>query len=51
MALFGGDKMFKKIKKQPVEVVDITSPAMNSMFGRYFTRQSSLRLVGRKRSE
>jgi len=34
--------MFEKVKKQPVEVVDITSPAMNSMFGRYFIGQTGM---------
>jgi hypothetical protein len=32
--------MFEKLKKQPVEVVDITSPAMNSMFGKIFYRSN-----------
>jgi hypothetical protein len=34
--------MFKKLKKQPIEVVDITSPAMNSMLGRYFIGQTGM---------
>jgi hypothetical protein len=34
--------MFEKVKKQPVEVVDITSPAMNSMLGRYFIGQTGM---------
>lgn len=34
--------MFEKLKKQPVEVVDITSPAMNSMLGRYFIGQTGM---------
>lgn len=29
-------------KKQPVEVVDITSPAMNSMLGKYFIGQTGM---------
>lgn len=32
--------MSKKLKEIPVEVVDITSPAMNSMLGRYFIGQT-----------
>lgn len=32
--------MFEKNTKQPIEVVDITSPAMNSILGRYFIGQS-----------
>lgn len=32
MAQSGGNYMFEKKSKQPIEVVDITSPAMNSMF-------------------
>lgn len=34
--------MFEKVKKLPVEVVDITSPAMNSMLGRYFIGQTGM---------
>lgn len=34
--------MFEKVKKPPVEVVDITSPAMNSMLGRYFIGQTGM---------
>lgn len=34
--------MLKKIKKQPVKVVDITSPAMNSMLGKYFIGQTGM---------
>lgn len=34
--------MFEKVEKQPVEVVDITSPAMNSMLGRYFIGQTGM---------
>jgi len=30
------------INEQPIEVVDITSPAMNSMLGRYFIGQTGL---------
>lgn len=32
--------MHQKMKEQPVEVVDITSPAFNSMLGRYFIGQT-----------
>lgn len=38
--------MFEKVKKQPVEVVDITSPAMNSMLGRYFIGQTGMLSFG-----
>ena len=34
--------MLKTVKKPPVEVVDITSPAMNSMLGRYFIGQTGM---------
>lgn len=34
--------MSKKIKNQPIEVVDITSPAFNSMLGRYFIGQTGM---------
>lgn len=42
--------MFKKIKKIPIEVVDITSPAMNSMLGRYFIGQTGILNLGNKYS-
>ena len=38
--------MFEKVKKQPVEVVDITSPAMNSMLGKYFIGQTGMMNFG-----
>jgi hypothetical protein len=34
--------MPKKMKVRPIEVVDITSPAMNSMLGRYFIGQTGM---------
>jgi hypothetical protein len=34
--------MFQVTSKQPVEVVDITSTALNSMLGRYFIGQTGL---------
>lgn len=34
--------MSKEMIKQPMEVVDITSPAMNSMLGRYFIGQTGM---------
>jgi hypothetical protein len=34
--------MPKKVKERPIEVVDITSPAMNSMLGRYFIGQTGM---------
>jgi hypothetical protein len=34
--------MFKNVKKPPVEIVDITSPAMNSLLGRYFIGQTGM---------
>lgn len=34
--------MSKRTEKQPVEVVDITTPAMNSMLGRYFIGQTGV---------
>lgn len=40
--------MSKKMKKQPVEVVDITSPAMNSMLGRYFIGQTGILNFGNR---
>lgn len=40
--------MFNKKSKQPVEVVDITSPAMNSMLGRYFIGQTGMMNFGGK---
>lgn len=38
--------MFEKVKKRPIEVVDITSPAMNSMLGRYFIGQTGTLNLG-----
>ncbi|MCX7920505.1 MAG: DUF6143 family protein [Clostridia bacterium] len=40
--------MFEKKSKQPVEVVDITSPAMNSLLGRYFIGQTGTLNFGNK---
>ncbi len=40
--------MFEKRIKQPLEVVDITSPAMNSMLGRYFIGQTDMLNFGNK---
>ncbi|MCX7746391.1 MAG: DUF6143 family protein [Clostridia bacterium] len=40
--------MFEKKSKHPVEVVDITSPAMNSMLGRYFIGQTGMLYLGNK---
>lgn len=40
--------MFGKKSKQPIEVVDITSPAMNSMLGRYFIGQTGMLDFGGK---
>ena len=40
--------MFDKRAKQPVEVVDITSPALNSMLGRYFIGQTDMLNFGNK---
>ncbi|WP_010244269.1 DUF6143 family protein [Acetivibrio cellulolyticus] len=40
--------MFEKIAKQPIEVVDITTPAMNSMLGRYFIAQTDTLSFGNK---
>ena len=34
--------MPKRMKERPIEVVDITSPAMNSMLGRYFIGQTGM---------
>lgn len=34
--------MFEKVNKQPIEVVDITNPAFNSMLGRYFIGQTGM---------
>lgn len=34
--------MPKKVKERPIEVVDITSPAMNSMLGKYFIGQTGM---------
>lgn len=42
--------MSKKIKERPIEVVDITSPAMNSMLGRYFIGQTGTLNLGNKYS-
>ena len=38
--------MFDRIKRPPAEVVDITSPAMNSMLGRYFIGQTGMMNFG-----
>lgn len=38
--------MFEKAKKPPARVVDITSPAMNSMLGRYFIGQTGMLSFG-----
>ena len=40
--------MAKKINNRPIEVVDITSPAMNSMLGRYFIAQTGMLHFGDK---
>lgn len=40
--------MPKKVKERPIEVVDITSPAMNSMLGRYFIGQTGKLNFGNK---
>jgi hypothetical protein len=40
--------MSKKMKERPIEVVDITSPAMNSMLGRYFIGQTGILNFGNK---
>lgn len=40
--------MFEKKSKQPIEVVDITTPAMNSMLGRYFIGQTGILNFGNK---
>ena len=40
--------MSKKIKNKPIEVVDITSPAMNSILGTYFIGQTGLLNLGNK---
>lgn len=42
--------MFEKVMKQPPEVVDITSPAFNSMQGRYFIGQTGVLNFGNKYS-
>lgn len=38
--------MSKKIKERPIEVVGITSPAMNSMMERYFIGQTGMLNLG-----
>lgn len=40
--------MSRKMRIQPIEVVDITSPAMNSMLGRYFIGQTGVLSFGNK---
>lgn len=40
--------MSRKMKERPIEVVDITSPAMNSMLGRYFIGQTGMLNFGNK---
>lgn len=40
--------MFEKKSQHPIEVVDITSPAMNSMLGRYFIGQTGTLNFGNK---
>lgn len=40
--------MFEKMKKRPVEVVDITSPTMNSILGRYFIGQTGILNFGNR---
>lgn len=40
--------MSVKINKRPAEVVDITSPAYNSMLGRYFIGQTGMLNFGNK---
>lgn len=42
--------MPKKLKERPAIVVDITSPAMNSMLGRYFIGQTGILNFGNKYS-
>jgi hypothetical protein len=36
------NRMPEKVSKQPIEVVNITSPALNSRLGRYFIAQTGL---------
>lgn len=38
--------MFEKVNKLPIEVVDITSPTINSMLGRYFIGQTGMLIFG-----
>lgn len=38
----------KRLRHEPIEVVDITSPAMNSMLGRYFIGQTGLLNLGNR---
>lgn len=40
--------MSKKMRERPIEVVDITTPAMNSMLGRYFIGQTGILNFGNK---
>jgi len=40
--------MSSKMRIQPIEVVDITSPTMNSMLGRYFIGQTGALSFGNK---
>ena len=42
--------MPKKKKERPIEVVDITSPAWNSMMGRYFIGQTGILSFGNRYS-
>lgn len=42
----GGIQMSKMLEDLPIEVVDITSPAMNSMLGRYFIGQTGMMNFG-----
>lgn len=42
------DRHTKRPKERPIEVVDITSPAMNSMLGRYFIGQTGMLNFGNK---
>jgi hypothetical protein len=37
-----GDRMQEEMSKQPIEIVSITSPALNSRLGRYFIAQTGL---------
>lgn len=40
--------MSRKVMSRPMEVVDITSPSMNSMLGRYFIGQTGMLNLGNR---